>query len=159
MNSRRARFVALQALLTVVLMGVIVVTLLDPKNEVSLFAVNVPGEPGPTAEGPPSYEPQGGDRGEGGREGGSGPGAGDGSGRAEGGRAADDAAGGAFAPPPAETAGAAGSPPLTRPPAPAGQPPPALGDEPPPAPDDEHPPAPDDEQYDDTLARLSDAVD
>ena len=159
MNSRRARFVAVQALLTVVLTGVIVVTLLDPKNEVSLFAVNVPGGSGQTAEGPPRSEPQDGDRGEGGREGGSGRGGRDASGRGEGGSAAADAGAGAFAPPPGATAGADGSSPLTRPPGPGDEPPPALGQKPPTAPGDEPPSAPDDEQYDDTLARLSDAVD
>ena len=133
MNSRRARFIALQTLLTVVLMGVIVVTLINPKSENTLFAVDVPGGGAPVAQGPPSYQPaRGGGQGHGGGE----------PGRAEVGPAGAATHEGAGAPSAAESAGATGATP------PAPSPPPA----------EQTPTGPPGEQYDDTLARLSDAV-
>jgi hypothetical protein len=140
MNSRRARFIAIQTLLTVVLMGVIVVTLINPKNESSLFAVDVPGT-APSAQEPPSNHP-------GGREGG-------GPGRAEGGPANDgtDAGTGAAtepAPAGATEPSVPGGTTVTQPPVPGN--PPSGGGNPP---GGGGPPG---EQYDDTLARLSDAI-
>ena len=135
MNTRRARFIALQTLLTVVLMGVIVVTLINPKSEnTTLFAVDVPGA-GTIASGPPSYEPQSASRHE---HGGGEPG------RAEGGPANGPAEEGAATSPTVAAAGATGAPPLAAPPETTTPAPPAEG--------------PTGDQYDDTLARLSDAV-
>lgn len=59
-NTRRARLIAVQTLITAILMGVIVVTLLSPDNNSELFGVDVPGINAPIVQGPPSYEPAGG---------------------------------------------------------------------------------------------------
>ncbi len=129
--NRRARFIAVQAVLTAVLMGVIVVTLINPNGDNALFAVEVPA---PVAPGPPGGEPA--DEGsQGGRDGASGHG--------QGGPAGGGSGEGVFAPPPAGVAGTGD----------AGEAAPVT---PPAEPTDEGPAG---EQYGDTLARLSDAVD
>jgi hypothetical protein len=133
--NRRARFIAVQALLTVVLMGVIVVTLINPNGDSALFAVDVPSATAPVEQGPPSYE-----RADEGSQGG-----GDG-GRAERGPAAGETGEGLIAPPAAGVAGAGD----------AGETAPVA---PPPGPADEGPSGPAGEQYGDTVARLSEAVD
>jgi hypothetical protein len=129
-KTRRTRLIALQTLLSAILVGVVAVTILMPDRQNALFGVEVPGVNRPVAQGPPSYE--------------RGPGRGQGAhGAGHGSRGQASAGGGAGsytapAPLPGEQTVPA---PLTRPP----------GEQP-------APPGPPSEQYEDTLARLTDTV-
>lgn len=139
MKPGRSTLIAVQSLITAVLLGVVAVTLLSPDHQAELFGVNVPG-PGPGLQGGPGNQATGpgarpgGEAGRGGQAGGGG--------RA-GGTSSGTGAAGTGVPTPVPTEGALAAPPAA---APSG----GVGD---------GAPAPPEDEYGDTLARLSAAVD
>lgn len=126
----RGRLIALQSAVSVVLVGIVVVTILSPDSDRSLFGVDLPGTQ-TVVQAPPSYDPRDTDRVD--------------QRRADNGNRANSDLG--------FTGEAEAAPPAL----PEGELPPAGV--PPDAPDDREPGAPPDEQYGDTLSRLSETVD
>lgn len=137
MRQKRTRLIVAQSLVTAILLGVIALTILRSDHQNKLFAVGVPGTPGPVVERAPSYESAGGtvDRQRQDED--------------TGGNASGEPALG-FTGPAAGTAGAGATAP--------GNVGPAATSPADPGEDGDDSPDPPGQQYDDTLARLSDAV-